>query len=197
MATASLHPTHTSRPFRAGQVRYEAVAAGLLGAAAVAHLLLVPTQVVSWPAAGLFFGLVGTMQAILAAALLRRCDVRTVLAALGGTVAVVGVYVWSRTNAFPFAPVSDPHASHIGHSIGSQAGHAPGGHGNGVPIFPDVAAAPRALSVGPLDVSVLLAELVAIAALVALLPARQRRWASNALLALGLAMIALRATALA
>jgi hypothetical protein len=172
------------------------MAGGLLGVVAVVHLILVPTQLVTWTAAGLFFGVVGAAQAALAIALLRGSDVRTLLGALWATVAVVGVYVWSRTSGLPFAPVPKPHANHGGHTVASQAGHAVGGHGNGVPIFPDTAAPSRALPVGLLDFSVLVAELVLIAILVALLPPRHRRWAGDALLACGLAMLVLRLTVL-
>ncbi len=168
-----------------------AAAAGLLVLAAAIHTVLIPEHLQEWVPAGVFFLVVATGQALLAIAL-RRDRVALLLAAVWSSVATICVYVWSRTAGLPFLP-----AEHDGtaHPEVSHVGHAVGGLGNGVPIFPDGPQASGVEPVAALDLAALGAELGVVAILVYLLPARSRRWTSNGILACGVLMLVLRGAA--
>jgi hypothetical protein len=189
MPLATARPAPAARSRRAGALQPAvSVAAVFLAVAAGIHLAVVRPHLQEWLPAGLFFIALAAGQAGLAVLLVRRPGPLTVLAAIWSSLAVVTVYVWSRTSGLPFAPVE-----HGGHGAGdSQIGHAVGGHGNGVPVYPG--APSRAESVGGVDLVALGAELAVIALLVYVLPAGHRRWTSNGILTCGLALLALRFT---
>jgi len=190
MAAPTVGSSRALERTAADPARLLRAAAALLGVAAGIHVLVSPEHLREWLPAGVFFILVAAGQASLAAALLRRPGPLTLLASIWSSVAVIGVYVWSRTAGLPFGPV------HHGatHTNGGQQGHSVGGHGNGVPVFPNTATPSRVEPVGALDMAALGAELAVVALLVYLLPARSRRWTGNAILACGALMWLLRAT---
>jgi hypothetical protein len=178
----------------AGRRTATLVAAALLAGVAAIHAAVAPAHLREWLPAGGFFIVVAAGQASLALMLFRRPTQPALLASIWSSVAVVGVYVWSRTAGLPFAPVE--HGGHAGHeATASQAGHAVGGRGNGVPVYPGTVKPTSAEPVGALDLLALCAELAVIALLVFLLAGRHRRWTGNAILVCGLGMLALRATA--
>jgi hypothetical protein len=190
LATAA-QPRSTRAPL-AGQ-RLAAAAAALLALTAGIHASVAPGQLRVWRPAGALLLIVALGQTWWALSLLRRRSPRVVLAALWSTVAVVGGYAWSRTAGLPFAPVHHT-AGHL--SPGAHAGHAVGGRGNGIPIFPFDQAPSSAEPVGAADLTVLAAELAVIVLLVLLLPERARRHSGNVLLGCGVVLLALRATVL-
>lgn len=97
----------TERAHLASRHRRLAVdaAIALAVAAALAQAVSAPEHWRWWPASGVFFVVIGVAQAALAVALFRK-PVRDPILAVGvwGTVAVIGVYVVSRTTGIPFAP---------------------------------------------------------------------------------------------
>ncbi len=190
MAHALVDTRHLMDRAKVARQRAVWLAALLLALTAGIHASVVSEHLHEWWAAGVFFLVVAAGQGVLAGALFRRPTTVALLAAIWSSVALVGVYVWSRTAGIPFAPV---HSSGGHGSIASQAAHAVGGHGNGIPIFPDAPSASSVEPVGGLDLTALLAELAVIAILVYLLPARSQRWTCNAILASGLTMWALHA----
>jgi steroid 5-alpha reductase family enzyme len=138
-------------------------------AAGVAHLVAVPSHYTWWPASGAFFAILGVVQLVLAAALLRGWrSHRLVLAALWGTVGVVLLYVASRTVGLPMEPGVPFHGGRW----------APGRS-----IVPDAEK-----YVGPLDVFTLLAELIFVVSVVGTLPERMKQRATNRLMWIGLAL---------
>jgi hypothetical protein len=164
----------------------------LMAVAAAIHLDVIPAHVHEWLLAAEFFAVLAVGQGLLAVLLVRRPQPITLLVAIWSCVGVIALYVWSRTSGLPFAPVA--HGGAHG-AVESHAGHAVGGHGNGVPVFPGQATPSSAEPVGSLDLATLAAELAVIALLVFLLPPKHRRWTGNGILVCGLAMLALRATA--
>lgn len=190
MALTTVDISGADRNATADRPRPLVAAAALLAVTAAIHATVVPDHLREWLPAGVFFLVLAAGQASLAVALVRRAGPITLLASIWSSVAVVAVYVWSRTTGLPFAPV---HGGEHGLG-GSQAGHAVGGYGNGVPIYPSAAAPSTVEPVGALDLTALVAELSVIALLVCLLPPQHRRWTSNAVMVCGLTMLALRAT---
>lgn len=127
------------------------------------HLVVAPEHFAAWWPAGTFFIVVGASQIALGVVLLRREDVATAsMAGLMLNVAVVAVYVASRTTG-----------------LGSINGHDQEGYAS---------AAERAETVGALDLTTTIVELVIVAMLLTQLPARSRSIAVDALLLIGLAM---------
>ena len=155
------------------------LAAGAAATAALLHLTVVPEHLDQWWVYGVFFLSLSAAQALLAWLLLRG-PARTplLLAAILGTVAVVVLYVLTRTTGLPVGP------THV-HSGAAVLR----GVGNGVPILPGSLTARRIEPVGAIDLSCLAAELVLIAALVGQLPTRVRRRTTNIMLVVGLAAI--------
>jgi len=102
-----------------------------------------------------------------------------------GHLAVIGLYVASRTVDLPFIPP---------HDVGHDVEHLPvaGGVGNGVPVYPGSRVEP----VGVLDVFCLVAELVLVAMLAGLLPARWRNGVTTAMVAVGLLALVARGVGL-
>jgi hypothetical protein len=150
------------------------------------HLWVAPEHLREWWLYGAFFLTAAAAQSLLAWLVLRRATVLVLLAGIWGNLAIVATYVVSRTVGLPLTP---PHAGHVGHS------HLPvaGGVGNGLPIYPGAATSSNVESVGTLDLFALSAELVLVVALVGMLPAGLRRTMTNILLAMGVAVWAVRA----
>jgi len=125
------------------------------------HLLVAPAHFAEAWYAGVFFVAVGLGQLLLSVLLTRPLPVPVLVTGVGATAAVVALYVASRTVDLWFLP---PH----GHGVE----HLPvaGGVGNGIPVLPG----DRIEPVGALDLACLGAELVVIAMLMSLLPARVR-----------------------
>ena len=161
--------------------------AGQLAAvlAAGIHAAVVPEHLQESLLIGGFFVVVALGQFGLAAALRRRPPLLVVVGAIWAHVALIALYVASRTVDLPFLP-----AHHGANSIE----HLPvaGGHGNGIPAYPGSRIEP----VGTLDLICLGAELVLIGALLGLLPARLRSRTTSALMALGLLAVLARAVGL-
>ncbi|MFM6851314.1 MAG: hypothetical protein ACKOVB_19665 [Terrabacter sp.] len=152
--------------------------------AALVHLVVAPEHFAEWAPAGVFFVLVAAGQLWLAQALWRGLSARLVPAAVLLTSGLVALYVVSRTIGLPFHPDVDQGLGLGGsHHGGSQV---PGGQGNGMPIIPGSGAQAAVETVGAPDLVCLVAELGALALLVGMLPAGQRRSVGNLFLAVGL-----------
>jgi hypothetical protein len=166
-------------------------AAGAALVAAAVHLWAVSDHVdEGWPHLG-FFAALTVAQLWLAVLLLRGARTRVLLAGVWGTMAVVAVYVLSRTTGV-FGGIDARPAGPIGH--GTHAGHLPvaGGWGDGVPVIPSPTASTQ--SVGVPDLIALGAEFALVGLLVAMLPPGARRSTTNVMLVLGVFVCALRAT---
>ena len=139
------------------------------------HLSVAPEHLGHWWVYGWFFVVVGVFQLGFAPIILRRPSVRVAFAGIIANVLIVLVYVASRTVGLPIAPAE---------GAGAGDGHAgEDGHGPGARHPEDV---------GVLDLTATAGELVLVALLVSLLPARLRAATCNGLLALGLTLWALR-----
>jgi hypothetical protein len=138
-------------------------------AAAFAHFVTTPDHYNWWPAAGIFFGILGAAQLGYSALLVRRAGSQGVLlTGIWATVAVILVYVASRTVGVPGTP---PVPFHGTRWLAGQA------------MMPD-----GAKHVGPLDVFTLVAEVLLVVTLLGLLPGRSRVRTANRLMWLGLAL---------
>lgn len=138
-------------------------------AAALAHLVATPDHYTWWPAAGVFFGILGAAQLGYSVLLVRCVDSRRlVLVGIWGTVGVILLYVTSRTIGLPGTP---PVPFHGDRWLAGQA------------MVPD-----GAKHVGPLDVFTLAAEVVLVVTLLGMLPGRSRVRTANRLMWLGLAL---------
>lgn len=141
----------------------------LSAAAALAHFVTTPDHYTWWPAAGIFFGILGVAQLGYSAVLVRgAASERVMLAGIWGTVAVILIYVASRTVGLPGTP---PVPFHGTRWLAGQA-MVPGG----------------AKRVGPLDVFTLVAEVVLVVTLLGMLPGRSKIRTANCLMWLGLAL---------
>ncbi|NUO89862.1 MAG: hypothetical protein HOQ18_03405 [Dermatophilaceae bacterium] len=174
-------PGASADPVLAAQSR---AAAGLSCVAALVHLAVAPEHFAEWAPAGLFLIVVAAGQLWLARALWRGLGARLVPAAVLLTSGLVALYVVSRTIGLPFHPDAVDQGLGLGgsHHGGSQV---PGGRGNGMPVIPGTGADAAVESVGALDLVCVVAELGALALLVGMLPAGQRRSVGNLLLAVG------------
>ncbi len=159
-------------------------AAALSCVAALVHLVVAPEHFAEWAPAGVFFVVVAAGQLWLGRAAWRGLGARLVPAAVLLTAGLVALYVVSRTIGLPFHADTASQGLGLGgsHHGGSQV---PGGHGNGMPIMPGSGAEAAVETVGALDLVCVVAELGALALLVGMLPARQRRSVGNLLLAVG------------
>jgi len=81
-----------------------AFAAALSASAAIAHLGVAEPHYRAWWAHGLFFVVCGALQALFAVLVLWRPRAWLVLAGIAGTLAILGMYVYSRTNGAPIGP---------------------------------------------------------------------------------------------
>ncbi|MEA2317895.1 MAG: hypothetical protein QOD44_2084 [Solirubrobacteraceae bacterium] len=79
-------------------------AAALSLAAAWVHFAYMSSHFREWWAYGAFFLAVGAGQALLAVVLIRRPAPTIVLAGIAGNVAIIGMYVLSRTAGVPLGP---------------------------------------------------------------------------------------------
>lgn len=134
--------------------------------AALAHFVATPSHYTWWPAAGVFFVVLGVAQSVCAVALLRGGRAPWfVLASIWGTVGVILIYVASRTVGLPMEP---PVPFHGGRWV----------HGRSV--VPD-----GAKYVGPLDIFTLAAEILVVVTLLTMLPKVAKDRAVNRLMWIG------------
>ncbi|WP_457204999.1 hypothetical protein [Nocardioides sp. P5_C9_2] len=141
------------------------VLAAAMGAATAGaiHLVVVPEHWgVSAPMSAFFIAL-GVGQLLLAAGLRWRLPDAVLVVVIMGHLAVMGLYVASRSVDLPFVPPHD--AAHEMEHL-----PVPRGVGNGIPLYPGSRVEP----VGMLDLVCLAAELVLVVSLAALLPPRLR-----------------------
>jgi hypothetical protein len=164
---------------------YILVAALCAMLAGTIHLAVVPQHWGDSWQISTFFVALGLGQLGLGAALRWRLPAVVLTTVVAGHLAVMGLYVASRTRDLPFIPPHDA-AHEVDHLP------VPGGVGNGLPIYPGTRIEP----VGLLDVVCLLAELVLVALLVGLLPSRWRNAVTSAMVGLGLLAVVARAIGL-
>lgn len=150
--------------------------------AGAVHLAVAPEHFVFSTVVGGFFVAVAFAQLALARLLGRTTNLPVVLAGIWGNVALVALYVASRTAELRFLPVHVHGAHHVEHLP------VTGGVGNGVPVFPQTSIEP----VGLPDLVCLVAELGLVMLLVGLLPARTRQRTTTALMCLGAVAVLLR-----
>ena len=174
-----------SRAHRPSVVSVAAAAAAVAG---LGHLVAMPAHFpVSW-AVGLFFLTVGCAQVVLAAVLvIEELSTRAKCAVALAHLALIGLYVASRTRDLPFVPLHTS-AGHV--NPADVAAAAPGGNGNGLPVYPGSRVEP----VGALDVLAVAAELVLVVALLAMVPARARGRVLDVAVVLGAGLVLLRLT---
>ncbi len=175
----ALAPLRTGRGGRAHRPRTFAVDAAIVLAAmaAFAHLVAAPGHYAWWPAAGVFFVVLGVTQLAYSVLLVRGVhDHRFVLAGIWGTVGVILLYVASRTVGLPWTP---PVPLHGGRWVVGRS------------IMPD-----GAKHVGPLDVFTVAAEVLMVVTLLSMLPNRSRARTVNSLMWVGLALWGAGAVAL-
>ena len=167
----ALAPSQAARRHRLRQPRRltDDVAIVCSAFAALAHFVAAPSHYTWWPAAGVFFVVLGVAQSTCAVVLLRGGGTPWfVLAAIWGTVGVILVYIMSRTIGLPMSP---PVPFHGGRWVPGRSA-VPNG----------------AKYVGPLDVFTLVAELVLVVALLSTLPSRWKLRTVNQLMWLGLVL---------
>jgi hypothetical protein len=104
MSTAAgLRPSAALRPsLRAASL--PAFAGALSLSAAIAHFGVVAPHYREWWLHGLFFVVCGALQAIFGLLIVWRPRAWLVLAGIAGNLAVVAMYVYSRTNGAPVGP---------------------------------------------------------------------------------------------
>lgn len=133
---------------------------------ALAHFVAAPSHYTWWPAAGVFFVVLGVAQSAGAVALLRgNRNTSFVLATIWGTVGVILIYVASRTVGLPMSP---PVPFHGGRWVPGRS------------VVPD-----GAKYVGPLDIFTLTAEILVVVTMLATLPRRLKERAVNRLMWIG------------
>jgi hypothetical protein len=81
-----------------------AFASALSLSAAIAHLGVAEPHYRAWWLHGLFFVVCGALQALFAVLVLWRPRAWLVLTGIAGTLAILGMYVYSRTNGSPVGP---------------------------------------------------------------------------------------------
>jgi hypothetical protein len=168
---------HRPARFLASLGRYQpaALAAAALSALAAAmHLIAAPEHLEAWWGYGAFFIGAFLAQSAFAVAVLRRPSQLLVSIGIWANVAIVWLYVLTRTAGVPIGP---------GHA--AQGGHGHAGEGG-----------KHVEAVGMLDMTATVAELGTVVALVALLGTGARKRTVNALLALGAFAWLARATGL-
>lgn len=141
------------------------VLAAAMGAtmAGVVHLLAVPGHWATSPHMSAFFVAVGTAQLVLVVLLRWRLPDAVIVGVIAGHLAIMGMYLASRTVDLPFVPPHD-RAHDMEHLP------VPRAVGDGIPVYPGSRVEP----VGVLDLVCLVAELVLVVSLAALLPPRLR-----------------------
>jgi hypothetical protein len=103
MTTLATRPSRAADLARRGSSPM-AFAAALSLSAAIAHLDGVTVHGRQWWAYGAFFLVTGVLQATLAALLLWRPRAWMAVIAIPGNLAIVGMYVYTRTNGPPLGP---------------------------------------------------------------------------------------------
>lgn len=160
--------------------------AGLAGAsvllAGAIHLAVAPSHLLEAPVIGVLFLGLGLAQVATAVAFRTARGLRFLLGVIAVHLAVVSLYVASRTVELPFMPPHD-----AAHALARLP--VAGGVGDGVPLYPGA----RIEDVGPVDLVALLAELTLIAAVCALLPDRVRARVITLMVVLAGLAFALRA----
>jgi hypothetical protein len=153
--------------------------------AAGIHAAVVPEHLGESLLIGGFFVAVAVGQFGLAALLRWRLPVWLLVSAIAAHVALIALYVASRTMDLPFLPA---------HHGGDVIKHLPvaGGIGNGLPSYPGARIEP----VGVLDLICLFAELLLVSALAGLLPPRTRVRVTSAMVSLGILAVTGRAIGL-
>ncbi|MGH2942591.1 MAG: hypothetical protein ACRDLN_07460, partial [Solirubrobacteraceae bacterium] len=108
----TLPSSHRAPPHASRLLVHLAVALSL--AAGYAHFAYADSHFEEWWAYGVFFVAAGNLQMLFAALLLWRPRAWLVLAGIAGNIAIVGVYVISRTAGVPLGPharvVEEAHA---------------------------------------------------------------------------------------
>ncbi|HEX3090024.1 MAG TPA: hypothetical protein VHQ23_15330 [Ilumatobacteraceae bacterium] len=138
-------------------------------AAALAHLVAAPSHYTWWPIAGVFFVVLGVAQLTYAGAIFRgAASEALLLAGIWGTVAVILLYVASRTVGIPWSP---PVPFHGGRWVPGRS------------VVPD-----GAKYVGPLDIFTLVAELLVVLTSVSMLSTRSKARTLNCLMWVGLVL---------
>lgn len=161
-------------------------AAGLVAVAGAVHLWVVPEHLAGSLVVGGFFLLVGCAQLLLTAVLVvEPLGTRTMAGVAVVHLALVALYVASRTTDLPFAPVHSA-GGHV--DAAAVAAAAPGGVGNGVPIYPGARIEP----IGALDLVCVLAEVALVAVVTAGLTRRARTLVVDAALVSGGVLVVLR-----
>ena len=156
-----------------------ALAAVAAATAALLHLTVVPEHLDQWWVYGAFFLSLAAAQAVLVGLLLRGpAGTPLLLTAITGTLAVVILYVLTRTTGLPVGPVHRHSGAVVLRGIG-----------NGVPTLPGPLSDRHIEPVGAIDLSCLAAELALIAALVGQLSTRVRSRTTTVMLAVGLAAL--------
>lgn len=164
-----------ARPWRVSRSVTTDAAVVLALTAALTHAIGTPEHVRSWLASGIFFAALAFAQGMLAGVLFTGLrSPRVLVAAVWGHVAVIALYVWSRTAGLPFAP---PIYGHGGHKGGPGRSIVPG----------------AVEKVGSLDLLALGAELLLVLVLVSMMAPRLRRRTTTNLMWVGLVMWGLAA----
>jgi hypothetical protein len=101
--SAVVHARRPAGSASASSLRAE-VAAALLLVAAAMHLWVLEPHFLEWWAYGVFFLASAVGQAVLAVVVLRRTPTWLVLTGIAGNLAIVAMYVLSRTNGPPLGP---------------------------------------------------------------------------------------------
>jgi hypothetical protein len=138
-------------------------------AAALAHLVAAPSHFTWWPASGVFFVALGAGQLAYSVLLWRGVHATWLLVAgVWGTVAVILLYVASRTIGLPMTP---PVPFHGGRWVPGRS------------MIPN-----GAKYVGPLDVFTVVSEVLLVVTLLGMLPSSVKARTVNRLMWVGLAL---------
>src|SRR3712207_5348148 len=104
MSTLGLHPSPRGLVAGVRATWLPPLAAALSLSAAIAHFGAAEPHFHDWWAHGAFFGVCGALQAAFAALILWRPRVWLVLTGVAGTLAILSMYGYSRTNGAPVGP---------------------------------------------------------------------------------------------
>ena len=106
MAGAAVRPLRPAPGYGLVRSRWMAArtAAVLSMAAAWVHLAFVESHWAAWWAYGLTFLAMGVGQALFVPVILRKASTWVVAAGIAGNLAIITMYVWSRTAGIPMGP---------------------------------------------------------------------------------------------
>jgi hypothetical protein len=153
----------------------------LASVAAGVHAVLIAQQASIWWGYGALIAAIAVVFAAIAIGLAVRPTVGVITASIVATVTSTLLYVVSRTTGFPFGP-GPANAPRFTDPL----------HSEGHPNYASLTG--RAEPVGLLDLGCLVAEIALVVLLVSMLPEGRRRFATNALCAIGAVLWALRWT---